>query len=138
MKKVMISIIGKQAAEGDEDSIELVTEGEYEYTPDRSTLIYQESQLTGMEGTTTTFNIEPDVVTLVREGTVTSQMLFQKGKKHIFLYSTPYGANTMGITTRHLLVDVGENTGRMEIRYNLDVDNIPLTRNEFLINFKEA
>ncbi|MDD6188099.1 MAG: DUF1934 domain-containing protein [Clostridiales bacterium] len=136
MKKVMISIIGKQENEGEQDSVELVTEGEYEYSPENSTLVYQESSITGMEGTVTTFNIEPGTVTLTREGTVTSQMLFRKGEKHVFLYSTPYGANTMGISTRRLSVSIDENGGHMEISYALDVDNIKISDNEFIIDIK--
>ena len=135
MKKVMISIAGKQINDGDEEKIELVTEGEYEYGPEVSTLTYQESSLTGMEGTTTTFQIEPSVVTLSREGTVTSQMLFQRGRKHLFLYSTPYGANTMGISTRRLTVRLDENGGHLEIVYELDVDNYRIGSNEFTIDF---
>lgn len=138
MKKVMISIAGKQEAAGESDKIELVTEGEYEYSPEQSVLRYEESSITGMEGTTTTFSIEPAVVTLSREGSVTSQMLFQKGRKHIFLYSTPYGASTMGISTRRLSVKIDENGGHMEIGYGLDVDNVKISNNEFVIDFKEA
>ena len=134
--KVMISILGKQEANGEENSVELVTEGEYEYGEALSTLRYEESALTGMEGTVTTFAIEPGVVTMSREGSFTSQMLFQKDRKHLFLYSTPYGSQSLGIRTRRLQLDLGAETGRMEIHYDLDVDNHPLSRNEFLIEFK--
>ena len=134
--KVMISILGKQEANGEENSVELVTEGEYEYGEALSTLRYEESALTGMEGTVTTFAIEPGVVTMSREGSFTSQMLFRKDRKHLFLYSTPYGSQSLGIHTRRLHLDLGAETGRMEIHYDLDVDNHPLSRNEFLIEFK--
>ncbi len=136
MKKVMISIIGKQENDGQQDSVELVTEGEYEYAPADSRLIYQESSITGMEGTTTTFSIEPGTVTLTREGSVTSQMLFRKNEKHLFLYDTPYGAYTMGISTHRLSVDIDENGGHMEISYALDVDNVKISSNEFIIDIK--
>ena len=136
MNKVMISIIGKQENEGDKDSVELVTEGEYEYSPENSSLIYQESSITGMEGTTTTFSIEPDTVTLTRVGTVTSQMLFRKGEKHLFLYDTPYGAYTMGISTNRLNVALNENGGHMEISYALDIDNVKISNNEFIIDIR--
>lgn len=136
MNNVMISIIGKQENEGEQDSIELVTEGEYEYSPENSSLIYQESSITGMEGTTTTFSIEPDTVTLTRVGTVTSQMLFRKGEKHLFLYDTPYGAYTMGISTHRLNVELNESGGHMEICYALDIDNVKISSNEFIIDIK--
>ena len=54
---VIISIQGKQSFEAqDDDTIELVTEGCLEPDGDDGyTLSYQESELTGLEGTTTTF-----------------------------------------------------------------------------------
>ena len=57
---VIISIQGKQSFQAQEDdTIELVTEGCLEPDGDEGyTLTYQESQLTGLEGTLTTF--QPD------------------------------------------------------------------------------
>ncbi len=137
MKKVMISIVSKQDVGGEVSTVELMTEGEYVYGPEKSDLIYQESSITGMEGTTTTFTVEPDTVILTREGTVTSQMLFRKGEKHLFLYQTPYGTATMGIYTRRLEADIDESRGHVEVEYALDVDNVSIGINESIIDFKE-
>ena len=137
MKKVMISITSTQDVGGEVNSVELMTEGEYSYSPEKSELIYQESSITGMEGTTTTFTVEPDTVILTREGTVTSQMLFRRGEKHLFLYETPYGNATMGIYTRRLERDIEEGRGHVEIEYTLDVDNINIGVNQSIIDFKE-
>ena len=137
MKKVMISITSKQDVAGDVSKVELMTEGEYEYSPENYELINQESSITGMEGTTTTFTVEPDPVILPREGSVTSQMLFRKNEKHLFLYQTPYGSATMGIYTRRLDADIDESRGHVEIEYALDVDNINIGINESIIDFKE-
>lgn len=137
MKKVMISITSNQEVGGEVSTVELMTEGEYEFSPEKSELIYQESSITGMEGTTTTFTVEPDTVILTRVGTVTSQMLFRRSEKHMFLYQTPYGTATMGIYTRRLDADIDESRGHVEIEYALDVDNINIGINESIIDFKE-
>ncbi len=137
MKKVMISIISKQDVGGDVSNVELITEGTYEYSPEKCSIIYEESSITGMEGTTTTFTVEPETVILTREGTVTSQMLFRRSEKHLFLYETPYGTATMGIYTRRLEADVEEGRGHVEIEYSLDVDNVNIGINESIIDFKE-
>ena len=137
MKKVMISITSTQDVGGEVNSVELMTEGSYSYSPAKSELIYEESSITGMEGTTTTFTVEPDTVILTREGTVTSQMLFRRGEKHLFLYETPYGNATMGIYTRRLEQDIEEGRGHVEIEYTLDVDNISIGVNQSIIDFKE-
>lgn len=136
MNKVMISITGKQENEGENETVELLTEGEYEYSEELSRFIYQESSLTGMEGTTTTFSVVPGEITLTREGTVTSQMLFRKGEKHFFLYDTPYGACTMGISTHRLKAELNAAGGHLEISYTLDIDNVKISRNEFIIEIR--
>lgn len=138
MKDVIISITGTQTVDSGDDVIELVTDGKYCYSENESLIIYNESSLTGMEGTKTTFKIEKDVVTLTREGAVNSQMLFQKGRKHFFIYDTPYGATTMGVDTRKLHTNMGEHGGKMDIVYSVDVDNLILGKNMFSINVKEV
>ena len=138
MSKVMIKISAKQTINGEDDGMEFITEGEYSFAPERSTLSYTESAITGMEGTETTFSIEQDTVTLTREGSVTSQMLFRRGAKHVFLYTTPYGATTLGVTTKRLDIDAKASGGRMDIDYALDADNIKLGDNSFTIEFSES
>ena len=94
MKDVIISITGSQyEASGPEDAIELVTDRQYCYKNGSGTLTYMESELTGMEGTKTSFIFSPEEVVLSREGTLTSRMVFREGKKSTFLYDTPRWAN---------------------------------------------
>ncbi len=138
MSKVMITISAKQTINGEDDGMEFITEGEYEFSPAGSALTYMESAITGMDGTKTTFSIEPDTVTLTREGSVTSQMLFRRGAKHVFLYTTPYGATTLGVATKRLDIDVNADGGRMDIDYALDADNVKLGDNSFTITFSKS
>ena len=145
MKDVIISITGTQRSfndgqetPGGTETIELVTDGRYQYREGGSWFTYKESELTGMEGTTTTFQVEEGLVTLTREGAVNSQMLFQKGRKHVFLYDTPMGAMTMGVDTQRLRTELGEHGGRMDIVYSVDVDNVLLGKNTFRIDLREA
>ena len=144
MKDVVISIRGTQRSfqPGEEaqgpESVELVTDGHYEYGRDASWFTYQESEITGMEGTVTTFRVVDGLVTLTREGAVNSQMLFQKGRKHVFLYDTPFGAMTMGVDTQQLRTETDEHGGQLDIVYSVDVDNVLLGKNTFRIDWKEV
>ena len=57
---VMISVRGEQYFDDvDPNATELMTEGTLEQTEDGFLLSYQETELTGMEGTLTTFEIGP-------------------------------------------------------------------------------
>ena len=137
---VIISIQGKQSFEAqDDDTIELVTEGCLEPDGDDGyTLSYQESELTGLEGTLTTFQVEPDRVTLLRVGEFNSQMVFQEGRRHLAMYNTPYGSMTIGVNTRHLQADLTECGGDIEIDYAIEIDHTVAGRNVFQINVREA
>ncbi len=138
MKDVIISIIGTQRMEDGTESIELVTDGKYSFDDDKSVLTYMESEITGMNGTKTTFEVGKNLITMIREGTVNSQMIFEKGKKHVFLYETPFGAATLGVNTHRIKSGLGEHGGDMELEYAVDVDNMQLGTNAFRINVKEA
>ena len=107
MKDVIISITGVQNfTQGSDDTVELVTEGKYSYRDGRGELSYMESELTGMQGTRTSFTFGPDEVVLSREGTLTSKMVFREGTKNTFLYDTPFGSATMAITSPSALVSI--------------------------------
>lgn len=137
-KEVIISIKGMQKYENAEpDTIELVTGGRLERDGESFTLSYQESAVTGMDGTLTTFQIEPERVTLLRVGEYTSQMVFQEGRRHMSMYNTPYGTMSIGVNTRHLTAQVGESGGDIEIDYAIEIDHTVAGRNVFQISVRE-
>ncbi len=134
---VILSIRGQQIFGGEEPEVtELVTEGVLSRSGEGYTLRYQESELTGLEGTQTTFQIEDGRVTLLREGQVNSQMVFQEGRRHLSLYDTPYGALSIGIDTRRMKVNLGETGGKIEINYAIEIDHAVAGENLFQINIK--
>ncbi len=140
MENVMISIKGMQSSEDsrEEDAIELVTDGKYSFTDKEICFSYQESELTGLEGTETTFKILPELVMLTRVGKLNTHMVFQPGRKHNFLYDTPYGTITMGVNTSVINCSLDENGGELKIFYSIDMDNSPVGRNAFIINIRKA
>lgn len=141
MKDVIISIKGIQGAGPDlteeTDAIELITSGEYAHSEEETVFSYMESEMTGMEGTRTTFRVGGKVVTLTREGTMNSQMVFQQGRKHVFLYETPYGSTSMGVDTHRIQAALDAGGGDMEIDYTIDVDSVVVSQNSFVIHVRE-
>lgn len=137
MKDVIITIKGYSPGDGS-DEVELITNGKYRYGSDETVLTYMESELTGMDGTKTTFTVGKDLVVLKREGTINGEMTFQKGRKHVFLYETPYGSTLLGVDTHKLRTGLKENGGDMEFAYDVDVDNVLLGTSSLKINVREA
>ncbi len=138
-KNVIISIQGKQSyPQCPPEVIELVTEGKLEDRGDGGvTLSYQESEVTGLEGTLTTIRVEPRRVTLVRAGSVNSQMVFEEGRRHQFLYQTPYGALSVGIHTRRMRSSLDGAGGDVTIYYALEIEHGQAGRNMFHIQVRE-
>lgn len=138
VKDVIISIKGYQQNRGSEESvIELVTDGVFSHGDKGCSFSYMESELTGMEGTRTTFDVTPMGIIMTREGTLNSQMIFEEGKKHNFIYDTPFGSTTMGVNTSFVLAEFDEHGGNMEIDYMVDVQQSMVGRNMFKINVRE-
>ena len=138
-KEVVISIKGMQSYEGAlPDVIELVTEGRLARDGSGYTLSYQESELTGLEGTLTTIQVDGEQVTLLRVGEFNSQLVSQEGRRHLSVYNTPYGAMEIGVHTRHLLAELNDQGGDIEVDYSVEVDHALAGRNIFRINVKEA
>lgn len=138
-KDVVISIKGMQKYEGTpSDTIELVTQGRLMRDGTCYTLTYQESEVTGLEGTLTTILVDGEQVTLMRAGEINAQMVFQEGRRHLSMYNTPYGAMAIGVNTRHLLADLNDQGGDIEIDYAIEIDHAIAGRNVFQIKVKEA
>ena len=134
---VLLSIWGEQYFDDiDPDATELMTEGTMALTEDGIVLSYEESELTGMEGTTTTFEVKGPRVTLIRSGTVNSQMVFEEGRQHTSLYETPFGELTVDIQTSRLRHNLSERGGVMDIKYSIAVEHTTTGRNCFKIRVK--
>lgn len=134
---VLLSIRGEQYFDDiDPDATELMTEGTMTLTEDGMVLSYRETELTGMEGTTTTFEVKGPQVILTRSGAVNSQMIFEEGRRHTSLYETPYGELTVDIQTSALRHTLSQRGGVLEIRYSIAVEHTVTGRNSFKIRVK--
>jgi len=118
-KKAIISVLSRQV--GDEEEIEVVTPGTF-YEKDNSYYAeYAETTISGMEGTTTTLKINPDKFSLIRIGSTSAEMDFDKKANNISMYNTPYGTLELKIETKKLDIKVDENGGDIYIKYLLSV-----------------
>lgn len=86
----------KMSAEDEKpERSEFFAEGRWVTTDDRVEIIYEESVLTGMEGSVTSigfFRTDPSVVTMMRQGFVNTAFVFEEGKRHICVYDTPFSS----------------------------------------------
>ena len=138
MEKIMINIDGTQNfGNGDTNNVELTTEGELIVNESSYTLKYKESELTGMEGTTTEITVDDNgIVNLVRSGTVNSNLVFEEGKRHLSYYDTTDGAFSIGVFASYVDTILEQHYGEISITYAMDVDDKSIGENEIRVRFK--
>ena len=123
MLNVELTIQGRQLYEDQEpEVIELVTEGTMERLEDGWRISYEESALTGLEGVTTSFLIQPGKITLSRTGNLQSQMVFQVGVPHESLYSMDFGAMLISVCAVDMGYQLTEEGGTVELAYRIEIE----------------
>ena len=137
-KEIILFVRGEQTYDSDSPEVtELATEGRMTMDNGEITLTYQESELTGMEGTTTRFTIRGDTVTLERTGMVVSRMEFKQGERSSSLYETPWGTMVVDVATTRLAHRLTERGGVLEIAFTIAVNHQVTGENRFKIRVKE-
>ena len=121
---VILSIQGRQTYVGQEpEVIRLDTEGTMSFRNGGWDITYEESELTGLAGVTTTFRVEPGKVTLMRTGKLTSTMVFQEGVPHESLYRMEFGALMISVNATRVFFDLVEDGGFIDLVYNIVIEN---------------
>lgn len=119
-----------------DDVIEVITPGEFLVTDDGFKAIYEETEISGMSGTTTTLTMLNDKLVLEREGNISAKMDFKKGETSISLYNTPYGVLDLQIHTEDLKVEVNENGGDITAKYSMELAGQPPITTKLAVNVK--
>lgn len=120
---VILSICGRQTyADQEPEVIELVTDGTMEFRDGGWDITYEESDLTGLQGVTTTFRVESDQIILNRTGKLQSQMAFREGVPHESLYQLDFGALMLTVCADRVMADLTDDGGMIDIIYHIDIE----------------
>lgn len=138
MKSVLISVHTLQRnAQGEEDTMKLVTKGVYEERDQLRILRYDETELTGMDGTTTTIELHPHHLVLIRTGNVLQHQEFHPGKTYRSQYRTPFGPLTLAMHTYELDAQLEQGIGTIRLRYDVALEGMHSNYNELTICSRE-
>ena len=138
-KQIILFVRGEQTYDSVSPEVtELATEGLMTIEGEEVTLTYQESEITGMEGTTTRFIVRGDTVVLERTGMIVSRMEFKQGERSSSFYETPWGTMEVDIVTTKLAHRFTERGGVMEIAFTIAVNHQVTGENRFKVRVKEA
>lgn len=119
-KKAIVSISSKQIG-NEEEAIEVVTPGDFYQKDDLYYAVYEETTISGMEGTTTTLKIGKNTLSLIRTGSTSAKMEFEEKKENISMYNTPYGTLELKIKTNNLSINIDNEGGDVFIDYHMSV-----------------
>ena len=124
-KNVLIHIRGLQMMDpaDEQEPIELVVPGQYYFKNGSHYLRYEElMDETSTEPTVNYIKISSKAVEVRKKGLVNVHMVFERGKKNMTYYSTPYGTVEMGIAATGVMIEESENGIDMKVDYALEMN----------------
>ncbi len=123
-KKITLKLISRQYDGEEQSEVELFSEGMLSIADGGYQISYKETDATGYSGATTKLTVHSqDKVTMERTGSVNSQLILERGKKHHCHYGTPYGEFMVGVTTSSINSTIGENGGTLDFKYVIDINS---------------
>lgn len=140
-KDVLISISGLQMdvleEEKEYESIEVVAPANYFLKNGKHYILFDEVT-EGIPGITKNrIKITgEDALEVMKSGVSNVHMVFEKNKKNLTYYQTPYGQLLIGIHTKEMEVEVSEDNINVKVGYILDVNHEPLADCQIRINVK--
>lgn len=141
-KDVILSITGLQYQRGPESGeveaspVEVVTPASYYQKNGKHYVLYEEAEEGTRQVTKSTIKINREVVEVMKKGLSNVHMVFERNKKNMTYYSTPFGNLLVGITAHKVEVKESENDIDVEVGYSLDVNYSFLADCTININLK--
>lgn len=134
----VILIKGEQVIDGEHDVTEIDVTGDLSETDGGLKLEFWE-YLDDKEKVHTEIVIDGDTVTMKKDGSIATKMIFEKGVRHNGKYVTPVGALSVGVNTNDVVIDIEDGSGKILLEYDLDFNMGFLAKNklEIKLNPKE-
>lgn len=138
-KDVILSITGLQFENTDSEAnepVEVITVGEYYNKNGKHYVMYNEVT-EGFEGNTkNTVKISEGSLDITKKGISNVHMVFEKNKKNITCYNTPFGNLMIGIAAKDVKINEDEENIDVSVDYVLDVNYEHLADCKIAINIK--
>ena len=123
-KDVLVTISGLQIMSMAEDSepVEVITAGDYYKKNNKHYVIYDEVT-EGFDGTTKNIiKLQEECVDITKRGITNVHMVFEKNKKNITCYQTPFGNLMLGIDAKNISIKEDEHDISVNVEYALELN----------------
>lgn len=136
-RRVLLTVTGVASDFGEtDDAMRLTTVGTLTGDKDSWKLRYEENQPDTQEKRRVTMTMDRGVVTMARDGSWGTNMVFQQGRRFETNYATPFGDFGMGIFPTQVNYKVDDNgEGEIALKYQLDIQGQFTSVNDLKISF---
>lgn len=121
---------------GKAEEVVLETPGVYGEDEDCRYLTYEETSLSGMEGTTT-IRMYEDHVTLSRQGSFLQETEYRPGTVAKSEYITPAGPMEITVSSKEITDTVSGGKGQLRLVYDIEMKGLFSHLNEIIIDVRE-
>lgn len=122
-KEVLVKISGLQfTEENDNNTVELITTGNYYKKNGKHYILYDEVQ-EGFDGVTKNLiKVKEDSLDVTKKGVTNVHMMFEKNKKNLSYYDTPYGSLLVGIDATDVFIKETQDSIDIKVDYRLELN----------------
>lgn len=122
-KDVLVSISGLQfSAENQNEPVELITSANYYKKNGKHYIVYDEVTEGFSDTTKNIIKLGEESLDITKRGVTNVHMMFEKDKKNVTYYYTPYGSLLVGIDATDIKVLETEHDINVKVDYALEVN----------------
>ncbi len=100
----------------------MIMAGDYYRKNNKHYVIYDEV-IEGFDGTTRNIiKLQEDCVDIIKKGVANVHMTFEKNKKNVTCYDTPYGSLMLGINAKNIDIHEEEDDIQVKVEYALELN----------------
>ncbi len=132
-KEVLVSLVGNQSADGQQNNIELVTIASYYKRNGHHFILYDEVPEDDGKLIKNTLRFNELFFEMTKKGSVNAQMLFNPNESNATYYTTPAGLMNIETTTTEYILVEEKDYIEVYIRYILEINHSYSSENEILL-----
>lgn len=121
-KEVLLAIKGLQFDGNSQEDLLTVLPAEYYERNGKHYVIYEETSEDSSQVTRSILKFRENELSVMRKGEVSVNLLFEKGKRNLASYYTPFGELMVGIYTGSMELTEKENELSLQVEYDLEMN----------------
>lgn len=120
---MLVKISGLQTMEGDSDDLpEVITCGTYYKKNGKHYVLYEEVTEGETEVTKNMIKIGADFMEVTKKGPAATHMMFEKDKKNVSYYHTPFGNLLIGVDAKNIQIRETDLDIHVKVAYGLEIN----------------